>query len=65
MKKAIIKRVEKGKQQGQFRFVLKAANNEIIATSETYTRKYNCIKTVERHFPQFIIIDQTIAHANA
>lgn len=29
---------------GFYRFVVIAKNNEIIATSETYTRKSNCVK---------------------
>ena len=59
--KAIIKTVSKGKQKGQFRFVLVAANGEIVATSgsESYTQKHNCIKTLEALFPQFEITDKT------
>lgn len=32
---------------GQFRFRLKAANNEIIAVSEAYTTKASCMNGVE------------------
>lgn len=62
MKKAIIKLVSKGKQKGQFRFVLLAENGEVIATSgsETYTQKHSCIETLESNFPNFTIIDKTI-----
>lgn len=56
MKKAIISRA----RNGQFFFVLKASNAQVIATSETYTRKGNAIKTAKKNFPQFEIID----HAN-
>ena len=32
---------------GQFRFRLKAANNEIIAVSEAYTTKASCMNGIE------------------
>jgi uncharacterized protein YegP (UPF0339 family) len=60
MKKAIIKKVTHGKLKGQFRFILKAENGEIVATSETYTQKHSCIETIESNFPNFIIEDKTI-----
>jgi uncharacterized protein len=31
---------------GQFYFVLKARNGQILVTSETYTKKANCKKTI-------------------
>ena len=57
--KAIIKTVSKGKQQGRFRFVLKAKNGEVIATSGTqsYASKQGCKQTLKDCFPQFEIID--------
>lgn len=56
---AIVKKVSKGKLKGQFRFVLKAKNGEIIATSgtESYTQKHNCISVLKEHFPNFKIIE--------
>lgn len=57
-----ILKVEKGNLEGQFRFVLKAGNGEIIAQSwsESYTRKASLKKTLKRHFSDFEIIDKTI-----
>lgn len=61
MKTAIIKQVSKGKQKGQFRFVLKAENGQVVATSgsENYTQKHNLISTLESNFKEFTIIDKT------
>ncbi len=47
---------------GQFYFTLKAANNEIIATSEMYTSKQNCqngIESVKTNAPNAEIVDTT------
>lgn len=57
--KAIIKTVSHGKLKGQFRFILKSANGEPIATSETYTQKHNCTELLEKYFPAFEIVDKT------
>ena len=61
MKKAFIKTVSKGKQKGQFRFVLKASNGETIAVSspESYTQKHSAIETLTANFPDFQIVDKT------
>lgn len=61
MKKALIKRIAKGKKKGEFRFVLKAENGETVAVSgtETYTQKHSCIETLNSCFPLFHIIDLT------
>lgn len=45
---------------GQFRFRLRAANNEIIAVSEAYTSKVGCIKGIEsvkKYAPVAEIVD--------
>lgn len=34
-------------KSGEFRFRLKASGGEIIAASEGYTTKYNCLKGIE------------------
>lgn len=34
-------------EDGQFHFVLKAPNNEVICQSETYTKKHNAEKGIE------------------
>lgn len=62
MKKAIIKQVSRGARKGEYRFVLKAANGETIATSgtESYTQKHNCLQVVLDHFPDFAIEDTTL-----
>ncbi|WP_455278148.1 YegP family protein [[Eubacterium] cellulosolvens] len=47
---------------GQFRFRLRAANNEIIAVSEAYTAKASCmngIESVKTNAPIAEIEDQT------
>ena len=60
--KALIKKVTKGRFKGQFRFVLKASNGEVIATSATefYTQKHNVREVLEKYFPNFEIIDLTL-----
>ncbi len=60
MKRAIIKKVSKGRNKGQFRFVLKASNGEIVAQShpETYERLQSCLDTLNNNFPDFDIIKQ-------
>lgn len=57
--KAIVKTVSHGKQKGQFRFVLKASNGEVIAVSETYTQKHNALDIIKEYFPNFEIVDKT------
>jgi uncharacterized protein YegP (UPF0339 family) len=59
--KAVIKKVNKGKSKGQFRFVLIAENGEPIAQSwtESYTTKQMIKKTLARLFPEFEIIDKS------
>ena len=47
--------------KGQFRFRLKAANNEVIAVSEGYTTKIACmngIESVKKNAPVAVIDDQ-------
>jgi uncharacterized protein YegP (UPF0339 family) len=47
---------------GQYRFVLKAGNGEIIATSETYTSKAsakNGIDSVKENAPKAETVDLT------
>lgn len=51
---------------GQYYFVLKAANHEIIGVSETYTTTYardNGISAVKRDAPNAPIEDKTMAYA--
>lgn len=57
MKAEIIK-ITRGKNKGQFRFILKAKNGEIVAHShpETYTSIQMCKKTLKKYFPNFEII---------
>ena len=48
---------------GQFYFTLIAPNNQIIATSETYTTKENCkngIESVKTNAPNARVDDKTI-----
>lgn len=56
MNKAVIKR----SRNKQFFFILVASNGNTIATSETYTRKHNCIKSVHTWVKKPNIIDETI-----
>lgn len=48
-----------GTKADQFRFVLKAANNETVATSEHYVHKQDAIATIKTYFPDFVIVDKT------
>lgn len=57
--KAVIKTVSHGKLKGQFRFILKGVNGEIVATSETYTQKHNCTEVLETYFSTFEVVDKT------
>ncbi len=57
---ALIKRVTHGRYKGQYRFILKGSNGEIVATSELYTQKHNALEVIEACFPQFTIIDKTV-----
>ena len=61
MRTATIKQVKKGKQKGQFRFVLKGSNGKVVGTSgtENYTQKHSCIETLNEDFEQYKIIDST------
>lgn len=52
---AIVKQVTRGKMKGQYRFVLKGDNGEIIATSETYTQEHNVLEVLYQYFPTFKI----------
>jgi uncharacterized protein YegP (UPF0339 family) len=49
-------------KKGQFRWRLKAGNNEVIATSEGYTTKSACLKGIEsvkKNAPKAETLDQT------
>lgn len=61
-KKAHIQKVTKGKNAGQYKFILKARNGEVIAVShpETYRMKIKCKQTLRRCFPDFEIVDKSI-----
>jgi len=61
-RRAIIKRVNKGRNKGQFRFVLIGDNGEMVADShpETYTAKAMCKKTLTKYFASFRIVDETL-----
>lgn len=53
--------IEKSKN-GQYHFVLKAGNGEIIATSEQYTTKasaQNGIESVKKNAPDAPVSDET------
>jgi uncharacterized protein YegP (UPF0339 family) len=52
----------KKSQEGQYYFTLIASNNEVIATSETYTTKQSCedgIDSVKRNAPNARVDDKT------
>lgn len=61
MKKAIIKKVRKGKAKGQFIFVLKSTNGQVVANSlpETYHNKQDAEDTITNNFPEFVIVDES------
>lgn len=55
---AVIKKVSHGKRKGEFRFNLVGDNEEVIATSETYTQKHNVADVLEKYFKDFKIVDK-------
>jgi hypothetical protein len=57
MGKAIIKRVKRGKNKGQFRFILKGDNGENLSQNETYTQKHNVWEVLNKYFPEFNVED--------
>jgi len=59
-RRAIIDRVKSGKQKGQFKFVLKALNGEVIARShpESYTRLQSAVDTLENNFRDYVIYEK-------
>ncbi len=47
-------------KSGEYRFHLKAPNGEIIAASEGYTQKHNClsgIESIKKYAPEADVID--------
>jgi uncharacterized protein YegP (UPF0339 family) len=56
---ALIKKITHGKFKGEYRFVLKGANNEIVATSETYKNKADILDLLDNLFPNFMIVDKS------
>lgn len=59
-RKAVLIPVTNGNDAGQWRFVLKAANSEILGLGEHYTRKEAAVKTLEKHFSNFEIVDISV-----
>jgi uncharacterized protein len=43
----VVRFVVKKTSNGQFRFNLVASNGQVVATSETYTRKQSTLETIE------------------
>ncbi len=49
-------------KRGEFRFVLKAGNGEVIASSEGYTSKAganNGIESVRKNAPDAVVVDES------
>ena len=40
-------------------FTLYSDNGQVLAHSETYSRKHNCRKVIARYFPEFEEVDST------
>lgn len=61
MNRAVLKKVTKGKNKGQYRFILYSTNGEVIAQShpETYTQKHSAKDTIRNNFPNFALVDKT------
>lgn len=59
MRQMVIKTVSHGKKKGEFRFVLKGDNYEVIAVSETYTQKHNISELHKKYFSDFELVDKT------
>jgi uncharacterized protein YegP (UPF0339 family) len=58
--KAIIKKVNKGKRVGQFKFKLVGDNGEDLSQNESYTQKHNVMEVLTKYFPNFVIVDETV-----
>ncbi len=59
-----MKFVIKKSSDGQFRFTLVASNGQVVATSETYSRKASALSTIasiQKNAPGAAIDDQTAA----
>lgn len=48
-----ITKVSKGKNIGQFRFKLKAANGTNLSPNDTYHNHADLVKTIDKYFPNF------------
>ena len=57
--KMIIKRVTHGKKKGQFRFILKGKNGEVVGIGETYTQKHNVVELHSVYFSNFELVDKS------
>lgn len=61
MKRKAIIRYGTGYKHNQFKFVLKGDNGEVVGkSSEFYKRKESAIKTLNKYFPGFQIVDKTV-----
>jgi uncharacterized protein YegP (UPF0339 family) len=60
-KRAIIDKVKSGREKGQYKFVLRALNGEVIARShpEAYTQLHSAVDTLKEHFKDFVIYEKT------
>jgi uncharacterized protein YegP (UPF0339 family) len=59
-----MKFVVKKASNGQFRFNVVASNGQVVATSETYTRKAAAMDTIEsmkKNVGAAVVDDQTVA----
>ncbi|HYN97191.1 MAG TPA: YegP family protein [Pilimelia sp.] len=60
-----MKFVVKKTSNGQFRFNLVASNGQVVATSETYTRKTSALETIasiQKHAGTAATDDETAPH---
>lgn len=57
--KAIIKKIKKGRNKGQFRFVLKADNGENLSQNEAYHNKGDILSVIAKYFGNFQVVDET------
>lgn len=55
-RQCIVKKVLRGKNKGQWRFILRADNYEVLAHSESYHNLEDVMNMVYEYFPDFKIV---------
>ena len=59
-KKTVVVCRGRGKRSKEFRFKLKASNGKNLSDREFYKRKRTMINMLQKNFPGFDIVDETL-----